>query len=347
MKKTFCKIVSVLMLITMLFSTGIAGITSSAASESDYVATFSTKTDKTSLSKGDTVTVNVNLKTNYYIYAMQIAVIYDGDALEVQNTSPTSNKSYLTFKGKMASNYHTDGNWRSPAKYYEKQNSNPSYWKQKSVMDRYKIAYASWAADSSRGDGNLVKLSSEETIVSFVLKAKKDIKDVSSLIFMSDDFIKTKEFPGGLWFCGRSSEKVIQNIVYEKHVVATGQTIKYSGSAAPAIPDPGTGEGGGGNVDGGYEDDSAVAINYQGTACLEDRLSATVLRDYRLKWSSDDESIVTVDEDGNIYGVSIGTTTVTATSTKGDYEKTFNVTVSYSIFQWIIIIVLFGWIWYI
>lgn len=329
MKKNFCKVISVLLLITMLFSTGIAAISSSAASEKDYVATFSIKTDKTSASKGDEVTVSVNLKTNYYIYSMELPVIYDGDAFEVQNTSATSLKSFLTFKGKLASAYRTNGNWKSPADFYTNRNSNTDYWSQKSVMDRYKIAFASWSADTTLNGGKAVKLSVEETIVSFVLKAKKDIKNIDGLIFLSDDFQKTENFAGGRWFCGRSkTEKIDVN-----NYIPSGQTLKFTGSA-PGGEDNEVTEG-------------AVTVNYQATLSLKDQLNSTILKDYKLKWSSADESIVTVDDDGNIYGVKAGETTVTVKSTDGKFTKTFDVTVNYSWWQWIIIIVLFGWIWYI
>ncbi len=334
MKKNFCKVISVLLLMTMLLSTGIAAISSSAASEKDYTATFSIETDKTYASVGDEITVSVKLKTNYYIYSMQVPVIYDGDAFEVQNTSPTSLKSYITFKGKLAQNYQTNGNWKSPATYYTSRNSNVDYWSRKSVMDKYKIAYASWSANSNLGDGKFVKLSAEETIMTFVLKAKKDIKNIDGLIFMSEDFLKTTECPSGLWFCGRS-KKASHPVDFDKDVVATGQAITFAGS----VPEN----------DNVTETDAVFTVNYKATASLKDQLNSTIIKDYKLKWSTADESIVTVDEDGNIYGVKAGTTTVTvkATDSKNSFTKTFNVEVNYSFLQWIIIIVLFGWIWYI
>ncbi len=328
MKKNFCKVISVLLLITMLFSTGIAAISSSAASESSYVATFSITTDKTSVAKGENVTVNVNLKTNYYIYAMEIPVIYDGDAFEVQNTSPTSLKSFLTFKGRLASAYQTNGNWKSPATFYTNGNNNSEYWSQKSVMDKYKIAFASWSANSALNGGKAVKLSSEETIVSFVLKAKKDIKNVDGLIFISSDFQKTSEFAGGRFFCGRSKTEKID----VKNFVSVGQTLKFTGS----VP-----------KDEEIKEEGAIVVNFKATASLKDQLNSTIIKDYKLKWTSADESIVTVDEDGNIYGAAKGATTVTVKSTDGKFTKTFDVEVTYSVLQWIIIIVLFGWIWYV
>lgn len=336
MKRNFCKVISVIMMMVMLISTGVVAISSSAASEADYKATFSIKTDKASLEKGETVRVSVKLKTNYYIFSMQLPVIYDGSAFEVQNTSPTSLKSFLTFEGRMASAYQTNGNWKSPANFYTDRNANTEYWSQKKVMDKYKIAFATWSANSQLNSGKLIKLSSEETVLSFVLKAKKDISNVDGLIFLHEDFLKTETFAGGLWFCGRSkTEKVDVN-----NFVPAGQTITFTGK----VPDI----GGSGSSDGGNKvEEGAIVINYKATTCLEEELNATILKDYNLKWTSADESIVTVDEDGNIFGAGAGETTVTVKSTDGRFTKTFKVQVNYSVLQWIIIIVFFGWLWYI
>ncbi len=334
MKHTICKIVSVLMVVTMLFSTGIAAITSSAASESSYKATFSIVTDKKTVAKGENVTVSLKLKTNYYIFAMEVPVMYDAEAFEVQNTSATNNKSFLTFKGKLADAYTTNGNWKSPDTFYTKANSNSEYWT--SVKNKYKIAFASWAADSSKNNGKAIKLDTEETIVSFVLKAKKDISDTTNgLIFISKDFQKTSTFAGGKFFCGRSVNEKIN--VQANGYVTVGQTLEFTGKV-PAQQGGQTG----GNNDKPVTEDGAVSINYKATL----NLSEYVETNKTLKWESADESVVTVDEDGNIYGAKTGTATVTAKSTDGKFTKTFTVTVSYSVLQWIIIILLFGWIWY-
>lgn len=338
MKRSFCKIVSVLMLVTMLLSTGVAAITSSAASESSYKATFSIVTDKTSVKAGENVTVELKLKTNYYIFAMEVPVIYDAEAFRVQNTSVTNNKSFLTFQGKLASAYTTNGNWRSPTTFYTKANSNSEYWSKTEVMEKYKIAFASWAADTSKNNGKAIKLSTEETIVSFVLKANKDISDTSGLIFISDDFKKTATFAGGKFFCGRSVNEKIN--VQADGYVTVGQTLEFTGKLPSDI-------GGSTGGDGNVAEDGVIAINYKGTVNLKEQLASNVIRDYKLKWESADETVVTVDEDGNIYGAKTGSTTVTVKSTDGKYTKTFDITVSYSVLQWIIIIVLFGWIWYI
>ncbi len=64
-------------------------------------------------------------------------------------------------------------------------------------------------------------------------------------------------------------------------------------------------------------------------------------------WESSNTSVATVDEDGTVHAVGIGTATITATSLDGTVTDSCQVTVKYSILQWIIVYILFGWIWYI
>lgn len=65
-----------------------------------------------------------------------------------------------------------------------------------------------------------------------------------------------------------------------------------------------------------------------------------------IKWSSSDTKVATVDENGNVYAAGKGTAVITAASVDGTVKDTCNVTVNYSFGQWLIIIILFGWIWY-
>lgn len=332
MKRNFCKVISVLMLLVMLIPTGIAAISSSAASESDYIATFSIKTDKASVKKGETVKVSVNLKTNYYIFSMQVPVIYDSTAFELQNTNSSKPSSFLTFEGRLASAYRTNGNFNSPNEYYEKRNSNPSYWTKSDIKSKYKFVFTSWAADSTLNGGKLIKLANEETIVSFTLKAKKDVSNIDGLVFLHKDFMKTATFAGGLWFCGRSKTEKVDTTNF----VPAGQTLKFTGTApsTPATPDTPA-----------EDKTNAVVMNFRGNVSLKENVASSA-QNKTLEWTSADETIVTVDKNGNVYGVNIGETTVTVKSTDGKYSETFTIQVSYAWWQWVVIIVLFGWIWY-
>ena len=71
---------------------------------------------------------------------------------------------------------------------------------------------------------------------------------------------------------------------------------------------------------------------------------------YSVQYESSNPKVATVDENGNVYGAKKGTAEikVTVTDDNGNtVTDTCKVTVKYSGLQWFIIIVLFGWIWYI
>lgn len=89
--------------------------------------------------------------------------------------------------------------------------------------------------------------------------------------------------------------------------------------------------------------ETAIAMNYKDTRTLD--IDTNYSAD-ELTWSSSNEKVAKVDENGNIVATGTGTATITVTSADGVVNETCEVTVSYTIVQWIIIIVLFGWIWY-
>ena len=95
-------------------------------------------------------------------------------------------------------------------------------------------------------------------------------------------------------------------------------------------------------------DQTEINMNFRGTTRLfvnvypeEAAYSAEIV------WSSSNESVATVNENGEIYGANLGTATITASTADGSVIATCEVTVKYSFLQWIIIYILFGWIWYI
>lgn len=67
----------------------------------------------------------------------------------------------------------------------------------------------------------------------------------------------------------------------------------------------------------------------------------------KITWESSNTKVATVDENGNVYASGKGTAQITATGPDGAVSDTCNVNVKYSFGQWLIIILLFGWIWYI
>ena len=65
-----------------------------------------------------------------------------------------------------------------------------------------------------------------------------------------------------------------------------------------------------------------------------------------LKWTSTDESVATVYPDGTVTATGRGECVITCATPDGTIYANTKVTVGYSPLQWIIKIVLFGWIWY-
>ena len=93
-----------------------------------------------------------------------------------------------------------------------------------------------------------------------------------------------------------------------------------------------------------------ATVNYKSTYMLSPEITADKGAKYTVKYSSSNTKVATVDENGKIYGAKKGNATITCTVTDS-YGNVVtdkcNVNVDYSGAQWFIIIVLFGWIWYI
>ena len=92
-----------------------------------------------------------------------------------------------------------------------------------------------------------------------------------------------------------------------------------------------------------------IAITYNETVRLSDNLKVDTNSKYKLSYTSSDESVVTVDENGYVKGVGKGTAEITVTLTDfygNEVSDRAVVTVSYAWWQWLIIIFLFGWAWY-
>ena len=85
-----------------------------------------------------------------------------------------------------------------------------------------------------------------------------------------------------------------------------------------------------------------LEIQYKNSATLKPTVDCE--QDYRLSYSSSDEEVLTVDENGKITTHSRGTATVTCTATDEDGKTltdTCEVTVKYNFWQWIVRIFLF------
>lgn len=100
---------------------------------------------------------------------------------------------------------------------------------------------------------------------------------------------------------------------------------------------------------------SAVSINdasldYKKSTTIKPAITADEGVKYTVKYESSNPKIATVDENGKVYAAKKGDATITCTVTDeygNTVKDTCKVTVNYNFGQWLIIILLFGWIWYI
>ena len=93
-----------------------------------------------------------------------------------------------------------------------------------------------------------------------------------------------------------------------------------------------------------------ATVNYKSTCMLSPEITADKGAKYKVEYSTSNAKVATVDNNGKVYAAKKGNATITCTVTDS-YGNVVtdkcNVNVDYSGAQWFIIIVLFGWIWYI
>ena len=92
-----------------------------------------------------------------------------------------------------------------------------------------------------------------------------------------------------------------------------------------------------------------LVLKYKGSATLKPQIEVASGVMYNITYSSSNPGVATVDNNGNVTAISRGDATITCTVTDqfgNVVTDTCEVNVIYNLWQWIIVIVLFGWIWY-
>ncbi len=92
-----------------------------------------------------------------------------------------------------------------------------------------------------------------------------------------------------------------------------------------------------------------IELNYKKSATITPTITADEGVKYTVKYESSNPSVARVDENGKVYAAKKGSAIITCIVTDeygNTVTDTCNVKVSYAWWQWIIIILLFGWIWY-
>lgn len=92
-----------------------------------------------------------------------------------------------------------------------------------------------------------------------------------------------------------------------------------------------------------------ISMNYKNSATITPSIDADDGVEYTISYTSSNDSVARVDQNGKVTSTGKGNATITCTVTDelgNTVTDTCNVEVNYSWWQWIIVIVLFGWIWY-
>ena len=91
------------------------------------------------------------------------------------------------------------------------------------------------------------------------------------------------------------------------------------------------------------------SLNYKASTTVSPSINVDSGVKYTVSYSSSDDSVATVDSNGKVTAKGTGSATITVTVTDeygNTVSDTCEVSVSYQWWEWIIVIVLFGWIWY-
>ncbi len=92
-----------------------------------------------------------------------------------------------------------------------------------------------------------------------------------------------------------------------------------------------------------------ISMSYKDSATVTPSINADSGVKYTVSYSSSNTDVVSIDSNGRVTTNDKGSATITVTVTDeygNTVTDTCNVNVSYKWWQWIIVIVLFGWIWY-
>lgn len=311
--KKITKLLAVILSCICLFSMLSVG---ASAAEKDCVCELKLTSSVANPKPGDSFTVTVSAKTNYPVINVNSIIVYDSNYYEIDTSKGVAVKSAT--KMPVSLNQSTN----SPLGMYHQSYSS-------SMAKQYKLVFAgvTWLPSlSSQGRGTPTTTLTEFTklyTVNFKMKAKAPTDGKG---FLGIDPVYVKD-----------ENSSMRSGVYASHGGATlgddvvasyGQTfdlshaVLFGTEVTKSAPD------------------YSLTINYKSSADIGEKLG---LNGY--DWLSADKSIVNSVK-STITAGKTGTTYVAGISGDGNKIVNCEVTVNYAWWQWIIIIVLFGWIWY-
>lgn len=312
--KKLTKIMAVVLSFVFVFS---MFAVSANAAEKDNTCAIKLTSSKAEPKPGDSFTVTVSAKTDYPVINVNTIIVYDTDYYVID----TSNGAAVKKVTKMPVSINQSV--KSPLGMYHQSYSS-------AMTKQYKLVFGAitWLPSlASEGTSTpTTTLKDFEKLYTIKFKMKSDAPtDGNGFLGIDEAYIRT-------------ANSTMRSGVYATHggatlgdkvVAAYGQTYDLSqavlfGDKVEKMPA-----------------DKTITMNYKATMSTSSLVSSA--DDYEIL--SSDTSIVETKND-TLTAKKTGTAFVAATSNDGKTRTNYEVTVEYSWWQWIIVIVLFGWLWY-
>lgn len=312
--KKITKFMSVVLSVIFVFS--MFSVCATAA-EKDYTCAIKLTSSKENPKPGDSFTVTVSAKTDYPVINVNTIIVYDSAYYAVD----TSKGAAVTKVTKMPVSLNQSV--KSPLGMYHQSYS-------KAMTKQYKLVFGgiTWLPSlASQGtDAPTVTLNDFEKLYTIKFKMKADAPtDGKGFLGIDPVYIKTET-------------SSMRSGVYAAHggatlgddVVATcGQTYDLSQAVLFGESVVKT------------DADKKLEMTYKSSISVTELVSSA--KDYEVL--SSDTSIADVKDD-SITAKKTGIVYLAATSNDGKTRTNYELTVSYTWWQWIIVILLFGWLWY-
>lgn len=328
------KALSLILAVLMLFGTFC--VTSSAKTSYNAAFTMTATVNGTSyktgdliyVAPGDSVSVKLKLKNDFYLSSIGAQVFYNSSIFTGATGKFNTNGKFYALCGKA---YSIFNDWdKITAKNQQKWWPDYSESKLESFKKNNKFCYVSMT--SNPANGSAVK-NLDENLITITFKVSSSAKNgTSGQIILPAESVYRKDYKNGRTMCGiyKNSDMVAADIVENP------DTLKFDMSKAVLDFQVST--------DAVQLSSQNLNLTYKDTASL----SANVIKGTvkTVNWKSSNENVATVDKNGNIKTTGKGTAVITATTTDGKYSADCTVNVKYSPIQIIIIYVLFGFLWY-
>lgn len=312
--KVFTKVLAVVL--SVMFALSALSVLSFAA-EKDNTAYIKLTSSNQNPKPGDKFTVTVSAKTDYPVINVNTMIIYDTRYFELDTSSGAAVKKAT--KMPVSLNQST----ASPLAMYHQSYSS-------AMAKQYKIVFAgvTWLPSlSSQGkETPTTTLKDFENLYTVKFKMKSNAPtDGKGFLGVDPVYIKTENdsMRSGIYAAHGGAT------LGDKAVASYGQTIDLSQAVVF------------GTEVEKMAPDYNISVNYKSAYDASDVINSSKTFD----WLSADNSIVEARKT-TLNGLKTGKTYVAAVSEDGKTRFNAEVTVKYTWWQWIIVILLFGWLWY-